>query len=170
MPHVGRRPHLDMAPPGHQVHQQADRYRLRLAPFASAHSIVVASAHRRARAVAKAAARSWPEPLNRAALPSRCNSTAPPILIFSYHKSGTTLRGRVMHKLAEQLGLAMLVQYGMAYDIDPDTRVSPGWSARWDARPLQRKMLSAWTTRRLRQIHTSTHERYRSSATRCRRP
>ena len=33
----------------------------------------------------------------------------PQILVFSYHKSGTTLFDRVMHKLAEHLGLSIRV-------------------------------------------------------------
>jgi hypothetical protein len=45
------------------------------------------------------------------------------ILIFSYHKSGTTLFDRIMHKLAEHLGLSIRVQYGLVYDIDRDTDI-----------------------------------------------
>ena len=43
----------------------------------------------------------------------------PQILVFSYHKSGTTLFHRVMHRLAERLGRSIRVQYGMANSIDP---------------------------------------------------
>ena len=42
----------------------------------------------------------------------------PQILIFSYHKTGTTLFDRVMRKLAERFGLSVTVQYGMAHHID----------------------------------------------------
>lgn len=41
------------------------------------------------------------------------------MLVFSYHKCGTTLFDRVMHTLAERFGLSVHVQYGMAYAIDP---------------------------------------------------
>ena len=43
----------------------------------------------------------------------------PQMLVFSYHKSGTTLFDRVMRSLAEPFGLRVHVQYGMAYAIDP---------------------------------------------------
>jgi hypothetical protein len=42
----------------------------------------------------------------------------PQILIFTYHKSGTTLFDRIMRTLAARHGLSIRVQYGMAYDID----------------------------------------------------
>jgi hypothetical protein len=45
------------------------------------------------------------------------------LLIFSYHKSGTTLFHRIMHGLAARLGLSIHVQYGMVYDIDADTDI-----------------------------------------------
>ncbi|HET8995753.1 MAG TPA: putative nucleotide-diphospho-sugar transferase, partial [Acetobacteraceae bacterium] len=43
----------------------------------------------------------------------------PQALVFSYHKSGTTLFDRVMRQVAEQFGLRLVQQYGMAYEIDP---------------------------------------------------
>lgn len=54
---------------------------------------------------------------------SATGSGAPPqkrpqILVFTYHKSGTTLFDRVMRRVAEQFGLRLMQQYGMAYDID----------------------------------------------------
>ena len=47
----------------------------------------------------------------------------PQILVFSYHKSGTTLLDQVMRKLAERLGLTVQVQYGMAYHINRDADI-----------------------------------------------
>jgi hypothetical protein len=44
-------------------------------------------------------------------------SRRPQILVFSYHMSGTVFR-RIMHKLAEELGLTIRAQYGKIYDID----------------------------------------------------
>jgi hypothetical protein len=41
------------------------------------------------------------------------------MLVFSYHKSGTTLFLRVMTRVAEALGLGLSNQYGMALKIDP---------------------------------------------------
>ena len=43
----------------------------------------------------------------------------PQLLIFSYHKSGTTLVDRVMRRVAERFGLRVSLHYGMAYGIDP---------------------------------------------------
>jgi hypothetical protein len=45
-------------------------------------------------------------------------SRRPQALVFSYHKSGTTLFDRIMHKVAARLGLTIRVHYGMAYNID----------------------------------------------------
>jgi Nucleotide-diphospho-sugar transferase len=45
------------------------------------------------------------------------------MLVFSYHKSGTTLLHHIMHKFAERLRLTIRVQYGTAYDIDPNADV-----------------------------------------------
>jgi hypothetical protein len=42
------------------------------------------------------------------------------MLVFSYHKSGTTLFLRVMTRVAEALGLSLLNQYGMVLNLDPD--------------------------------------------------
>jgi hypothetical protein len=47
----------------------------------------------------------------------------PQILVFSYHKSGTTLFDRVMRSVAERFGLSIRVQYGMAHDIDRATDI-----------------------------------------------
>ena len=43
----------------------------------------------------------------------------PQILIFSYHKSGTTLFDRVMRRVANRFGLRVHLQYGMVHAIDP---------------------------------------------------
>lgn len=40
-------------------------------------------------------------------------------LIFTYHKTGTTLFSRIMAELAERAGRTFRVQYGMAWHIDP---------------------------------------------------
>jgi hypothetical protein len=42
----------------------------------------------------------------------------PQILVFSYHKSGTTLFHHVMHRMADRLGCNIRVQYGMVNAID----------------------------------------------------
>ncbi len=41
------------------------------------------------------------------------------MLVFSYHKSGTTLFLRVMTRVAEALGLSLSNQYGMVLNLDP---------------------------------------------------
>jgi hypothetical protein len=43
----------------------------------------------------------------------------PQMLVFSYHKSGTSLFARVMPKVAAALGLRIGTRYGMVWDIDP---------------------------------------------------
>jgi hypothetical protein len=49
------------------------------------------------------------------------------MLVFSYHKSGTSLFARVMPKVADALGLRLGTQYGMVWDIDarPDICLLP---------------------------------------------
>ena len=47
----------------------------------------------------------------------------PQMLVFSYHKSGTTLFDRVMRKVAERFSLRLTLQYGMVYDIDPSADI-----------------------------------------------
>jgi hypothetical protein len=42
----------------------------------------------------------------------------PQILIFSYHKTGTTLIAHVMEKVAARLGLSIATKYGMAWSLD----------------------------------------------------
>ncbi|MGH7155553.1 MAG: hypothetical protein ACREF3_16620 [Acetobacteraceae bacterium] len=47
------------------------------------------------------------------------NRIRPQILLFTYHKSGTTLFNYVFRKLADRLGLSMTGLYGMTREIDP---------------------------------------------------
>ena len=51
------------------------------------------------------------------------STVRPQILVFSYHKSGTTLFDRVMRSVAERFGLSIRVQYGLAHDIDRATDI-----------------------------------------------
>src|SRR3974377_2335375 len=96
----------------------------------------------------------------------------PQILVFSYHKSGTTLFDRVMHKLAEHLGLSIRVQYGMAYDIDrtadivllPHSLLGFGLARDYRAVRLLRDPRDIWVSGYLYHRHTnegwctSTHD------------
>ncbi len=58
-----------------------------------------------------------------AALGAWRDHPAPQRLIFTYHKSGTSLFDHVMRRLGEQLGLSVVVQYGRVAHIDPDADI-----------------------------------------------
>jgi hypothetical protein len=47
----------------------------------------------------------------------------PQRLVFSYHKTGTSLFLAVMNKVAERLGLRVVTQYGLVTQIDPDADI-----------------------------------------------
>lgn len=47
----------------------------------------------------------------------------PQRLVFSYHKTGTSLFLAVMNKVGERLGLRVVTQYGLVTQIDPDADI-----------------------------------------------
>jgi Nucleotide-diphospho-sugar transferase len=49
-----------------------------------------------------------------------CEPQRPQMLIFTTHKSGTTLFHRLSHKLAERLSLRVTTIYGLVREIDPE--------------------------------------------------
>jgi hypothetical protein len=59
-----------------------------------------------------------PDPSTLKIMEAPMHPGRPQILIFTYHKSGTTLFDHIMRTLAVRHGFSIRVQYGMAYDID----------------------------------------------------
>ena len=87
----------------------------------------------------------------------------PQILVFSYHKSGTTLFGRVMTAVAKTLDLRLANQYGMALEVDPgaDIVLLPHSLLGFElARPFRavrvvRDPRDIWVSSYLYHLHTS---------------
>jgi hypothetical protein len=51
------------------------------------------------------------------------NSERRQILVFCYHKTGSTLFDRVLRNVAARLGRTVATQYGMVHDIDPSVDI-----------------------------------------------